>query len=251
MAVKETGELATPKLGAGLLDRKITVIDLSIEIYEGMPLWPGHQLPFMMVNQDHEGFKRRWGTAIGFEAHNWLMSEHTGTHTDAPIEYDANGAHIDEMPLEFFYGEAICLDVSHVRHPDWFTPDVLASALAKSGQEIRRGDIVCLYTATGERSYPSREYITTYPGLSREGAVWLAEQGVVNIAIDQVAIDHSDDQEFSGHMVCGEYGIVNTENLTNLDRLVGKRFLFFGLPLLFDQGTGSPIRAIAVLQSES
>jgi kynurenine formamidase len=49
-------------------------------------------------------------------------------------------------------------------------------------------------------------------------------------------------------MVCAEYGIVNTENLRNLDQLVGKRFMFMGLPLLFDQGTGSPVRAVAILQ---
>ena len=70
----------------------------------------------------------------------------------------------------------------------------------------------------------------------------------MNIAIDQVAIDHSDDLEYSGHMVCAEYGIVNTENLTNLDQLIDRRFLFFGLPLLLDQGTGSPVRAVALLQ---
>lgn len=71
---------------------------------------------------------------------------------------------------------------------------------------------------------------------------------MVNIAIDQVAIDHADDLGYSGHMVCAEYGIVNTENLRNLDQLVGKRFMFMGLPLLFDQGTGSPVRAVAILQ---
>jgi kynurenine formamidase len=240
--------MATPKLGADLLERSTRVIDLSIEIYEGMPIWPGHQLPYMFVNQDHEGFKKRWGGDIGFEAHNWLISEHTGTHTDAVIEYDPAGAHIDEMPLEFFYGDAVCLDVSHVRHPDWLTRDVLEAALSSSGLEIRRGDIVCLYTGTGERLYPDPAYLKTYPGLTREGAVWLAEQGVVNIAIDQVSIDHSDDLEYAGHMVCAEYGIVNTENLTNLDQLVSQRFMFMGLPLPFDRGTGSPIRAVALVQ---
>ena len=248
MAARQQRGIATPKLGADLLQRSIRIVDLTIEIYEGMPIWPGHQLPYMFVNQDHEGFKQRWGGDLGFEAHNWLMSEHTGTHTDATIEYDPEGAHIDEMPLEFFYGEAICIDVSHIRHPDWLTREVLERAVEASPQEICRGDIVCLHTGTGARLYPDPEYIKTYPGLSRDGAVWLAEQGVVNIAIDQVAIDHSDDLEYSGHMVCAEYGIVNTENLTNLDRLIDKRFLFFGLPLLFDQGTGSPVRAVALLQ---
>jgi kynurenine formamidase len=39
------------------------------------------------------------------------------------------------------------------------------------------------------------------------------------------------------------------ENLCNLDKVVGKRFTFIGLPLRIRQGTGSPIRAVAVLDN--
>jgi len=106
---------------------------------------------------------------------------------------------------------------------------------------------VLLHTGHAARAFPRKEYITTYAGLDRGGAVWLAERGVVNIGVDAVAIDHSDDQQFSGHAVCAEYQIVNTENLTNLDRLLDRRFVFIGLPLPFRNGTGSPIRAAAWL----
>jgi kynurenine formamidase len=41
---------------------------------------------------------------------------------------------------------------------------------------------------------------------------------------------------------------MNTENLCNLDKVVGKRFTFIGLPLKIRGGTGSPIRAIALLE---
>jgi kynurenine formamidase len=242
---------AVPRLGPGLLDRKLRLIDLSREIFEGMPIWPGHQLPFVMTNQTHDGFKERWGTSVGFEAHNWMMSEHTGTHTDAIFEYDANGPTIDRTPLEYYYGEAICIDVSKVRHPDYITSNDLSDALDRTGLEIQRGDTVILYTGHGDRKYPSQEYIKVYTGLNREAAVWLAEQGVINIGIDSLAIDHSDDLEFSGHMVCKEYGIVNTENLTNLQPVIGKRFVFFGLPLKFRAGTGSPIRAVAWIREET
>jgi kynurenine formamidase len=243
--------MAVPRGGADLLRReRVKLIDLSRDIFEGMPLWPGHQLPFMMVNQTHEGFKKRWETNFGFEAHNWLMSEHTGTHTDAIVEYLPGGASLDEMPLEYYYGEAVCLDVSHVRHPDYMTPEVLEQAERDGGEPIQPGDTVLLYSGHGDRTYPSKEFVNVYSGLSREGAVWLAEKGVVNIGIDSLAIDHSDDFEFSGHAVCAEYQIVNTENLTNLDQLVGKRFLYIGLPLHFRAGTGSPVRAVAWLFDE-
>jgi len=239
---------AVPKVGPRALERGARrAIDLSRDIHEGMPLWPGHQLPFKMVNQTHDGFKSRWGTNFGFQAHNWLLSEHTGTHTDAIFEYDPGGATLDDMPLEYYYGSAICLDVSHVRHPDYMTAEILDKALTASGQEIRIGDIVLLYSGHGDRTFGTKEFINTYSGLDRSGAVWLAEKGVVNIGIDSLAIDHSDDLEFTGHAVCAEYQIVNTENLTNLDQLIGRRFEYFGLPLHFKEGTGSPIRAVAIL----
>jgi kynurenine formamidase len=239
---------ATPRIGAKALERGARkVIDLTRQIYQGMPLWPGHQLPFTMINQTHDGFKERFGTTFGFEAHNWLMSEHTGTHTDAIFEYDPQGADLDQMPLEYYYGSAICLDVSDTRHPDWITAKVLEAALLASGEEVRVGDIVLLYSGHGERTYGTKEFINVYSGLDRSGAVWLAEKGVINIGIDSLAIDHSDDLNFTGHAVCAEYQIVNTENLTNLRQLAGKRFEFFGLPLAFRHGTGSPIRAVALL----
>jgi len=68
-------------------------------------------------------------------------------HSDSVYEYDPNGDTIENMSLECFYGSAICLDVSHVKYPDWITPDVLQKALDKSGLEIRKGDIVLLLLA--------------------------------------------------------------------------------------------------------
>lgn len=88
--------------------------------------------------------------------------------------------------------------------------------------------------------------MTRYTGLDYAGAKWLAERGVVNIGIDSPAIDNPKDSKYSGHLVCREYGMSNTENLANLNEVAGKRFLYFGLPLKIRKGTGSPIRAVAV-----
>ena len=41
--------------------------------------------------------------------------------------------------------------------------------------------------------------------------------------------------------------VPHMENLCNLDKVAGKRFMFFGLPLKIRKGSGSPIRAIAIL----
>lgn len=245
--IESTETHGYPKLGDEVLKRRIRVVDLTREIFEGMPVWFGHQKTFINTNQTHDEFKDIYKTEMGFEAHNLLISEHAGTHTDAVFEYDRNGPTIDKSPLAYYYGDAICLDVSAVQYPGYLTTEVLEEALKLSGQEIRKGDTVLLYTGVGDQNYPGLAYTDKYPGLTRDAALWLAQQGVINIGVDNVAIDHSDDSAFSGHVVCGEYGIVNTEGLTNLDQIAGLRFLYFGLPLLIRNGTGSPIRAVAIL----
>lgn len=244
-----------PALGDELLRRRGRLIDLSRPMFEGMPMWFGHQRPFFFTNQDHEGFKRIWKTNAGFYARNLLISEHTGTHCDAINEYDPDGPALDEERLEFYWGEAVCLDLSSVsfQNPDpegegFATEKVMREAeakLAEEGEEIRAGDICLLWYDYGDRTFPKQQFIDEFPGLSWDGAEYLAKKGVVNIGTDCAGIDNSLDPEFSAHMVCKKYGIVNTENMANLGQLVGQRFQFFGLPLHIQGGTGSPIRAIA------
>lgn len=226
----------------------LRLIDLSQEIFEGMSLYPIHQKTFIMVNQTHEQSRKATGSKLGFSARNLLISEHAGTHSDAVWEYKETGATIDRMPLEYFWGSAICLDLSHVPANRYIEPEDLEAALRKSGQTIQKGDIVLLYTGHYDRNFGTDKWQTTYTGLSYNAAKWLAERGVVNIGVDAPAIDHPDDIDFSGHQVCGEYDITNTENLCNLDKVVNKRFLYIGLPLKIRDGSGSPIRAVALVE---
>lgn len=222
----------------------VRLVDLTQEIYQGMPVFPLHQKTMIFPNISHQEAKEKVG--FEFATNNLLINEHGPTHSDATYEYDQNGKYIDEMPLNYFYGPAICLDLSHISPDDYITPKDLERALDNSGQVLQEGDIVLLYTGHYNRAYGTDEWLTRYTGLNYEGAKWLAEQGVVNIGIDAPAIDNPIDLKYSGHLVCREYGITNTENLCNLDQIAGKRFLYFGLPLRIRKGTGSPIRAVAV-----
>lgn len=228
----------------------LKMIDLSQEIYQGMSVFPIHQKTFIMTNMTHEQNMEATGSkTLGFSARNLLISEHAGTHSDGVWEYNKEGPTIDNMPLEYFWGSAICLDLSYIRYPNYFEPKDLEDALSHSGQEIRKGDIVLLYTGHHDRNFGTDMFQTDYSGLSYDAAKWLAEQGVVNIGVDAPAIDLTpDDNDFSAHLVCGEYHITNTENLCNLDKVLNKRFLYMGLPLKIRAGTGSPIRAVALLE---
>ncbi|HSQ89092.1 cyclase family protein [Romboutsia sp.] len=227
----------------------LKVIDLSQEIFQGMSVFPMHQPTFIMTNMTHEENMQKTGSKkLGFSARNLLISEHGGTHCDAVWEYKPSGKTIENMPLEYFFGSAICIDLSHIPYSRYIEVEDIKKAVKRANQEINKGDIVLMYTGHYDRNFGSHKWQTEYSGLSYEGAKYLAECGVVNIGVDAPAIDHPDDLDFSGHLVCGEYDITNTENLCSLDKVVNKRFLYFGLPLKIRDGSGSPIRAIALLE---
>ena len=228
-------------------------IDLSQEIYEGMPVFGMHQKTFFMLNQSHEKNMKDTGSkTLGFAARNMLISEHGPTHSDAVWEYLPSGPTIEKMDMNYFWGDAICVDLSNIRYPDSIETDDIEEALAKSELEIRKGDIFLMYTGHFERTYPDKDYgglNSKHTGVSYASAEYLAKKGVVNIGVDAPAIDQTpDDLDFSGHLICGKYGITNTENLCNLDKVIGKRFLYMGLPLKIRDGSGAPIRAVALVE---
>ena len=227
----------------------LRLVDLSQEIFQGMSVFPMHQPTFIMTNMTHEENMQATGSKkLGFSARNLLISEHGGTHSDGVWEYRKEGPTIDKMPLEYFWGSALCVDLSFVPATRSMEIRDLERAVKASGQEILKGDIFLMYTAHYERNFGTDKWQTEYSGLSYSAAKWLAEKGVVNIGVDAPAIDHPADLDFSGHLICGQYDITNTENLCNLDKVVNRRFLYFGLPLKIRDGSGSPIRAVALLE---
>jgi kynurenine formamidase len=227
----------------------LKVIDLSQEIFQGMSVFPMHQPTFIMTNMTHEENMKKTGSkSLGFSARNLLISEHGGTHCDAVWEYKPTGETIENMPLEYFFGSAVCIDLSNIPYSRYIEIDDIKNALKNAKEELSKGDIVLMYTGHYDRNFNTDKWQTEYSGLSYEAAKYLADCGVVNIGVDAPAIDHPDDLNFSGHLVCGEYDITNSENLCNLDKVVNKRFLYFGLPLKIRGGSGSPIRAIALLE---
>ncbi len=245
-------------------NKKWKLVDLTQEIYEGNSLYPIHQRTFIFVNKTHQQSKDATGSRLGFSARNLLMSEHCATHSDAVWEYKEDGATIDKMPLEHFWGDAICVDLRFVPEDRYIEPEDLEKAVADAGLTVEKGDIFLMYTGAYDRHFDKLlpepeanpilgyigcdEYQLHYTGLSEAAAKWLADKGVMNIGIDSPAIDHPDDLSFAGHWICGEYNITNTENLCNLDKVVGKRFFYMGLPLKIRAGSGSPIRAVALLE---
>lgn len=227
----------------------VEIIDLSQEIFSGMPVFPGLPEVEISIHQSHEQLDGITDSDVVSPAVNRLeLGEHTGTHVDAlnHMAREYRGQSIDTMPLTMFYTEGICLDLSGKGLLDLIEPAELEAAISEAGVEIKRGDTVLLYTDHYRRAFGTPDWHSG-PGLSIDAARWLGEQAIAAFGVETVSpgVRHVSNREV--HRICGELGFTHYENLVNLYRLIGRgRFRFIGLPLRIRGGTGSPVRAVAV-----
>jgi len=152
------------------------------------------------------------------------------------------------MPLETFFTEALCLDLTHVPDQTDITIAHLQAAEAASGVRIKPEDTVLLYTGFYKRAQGTEGYITDFPGLTKESATWLGQKGITAFTVESVSPGRPGRNNFEVHHVCRDMGFTHYEGVVNLDKVVGKgRFRFIGFPLKIRGGTGSPVRAVAML----
>lgn len=227
----------------------VRFVDLSQEIYQGMFVYPGHLETEVWEHVSHEETAKNFEGGFSFRSMGLTMNDHGPTHVDAISHLDpSDGApSIDEMDLETFYGPATCIDLSHIEPRTYISVEEIEAAARKTGVEVRAGDTLLLYTGTYDRVYGTKEYTSQYPGLDESASEWIKEKGIKTFGVDSPSPDNPISKTYPAHMMCRETGITHYENLANLDQLVGKRFTFAGFPLKIRGGTGSPIRAVAIL----
>ena len=227
------------------------IIDLSQEIFTGMPVFPGLPEVTISVHVSHEQWDGITDSEVVTPAVNRLeLGEHTGTHVDAlnHMGRQYRGQSIDTMPLATFYTEGLCIDLSHKGLRELIEPTDLEGALSDAGLEIKHGDTVLLYTDHYRRAYGTDDWHHG-PGVSAAAARWLGQQGIAAFGVETIAPGVIDVSNKEVHRICGELGFTHYENLINLHRLIGRgRFRFIGLPLKIRGGTGSPVRAVAVFE---
>jgi kynurenine formamidase len=148
------------------------MIDLSQEIFSGMPVFPGLPEVEIRVHVSHEEWDGIEGSETVSPAVNRLtLGEHTGTHVDAlnHMARPYRDQSIDTMPLRMFYTEGICLDLSHKDPRELIEPADLERALSEAGLGIKPGDTVLLYTDHYRRAYGTPNW-PEGPGISAEAA---------------------------------------------------------------------------------
>jgi len=227
------------------------IIDLSQEIYEGMPVFKDLPQVKMTVHNSHEEWSGIQNPPTRTPAvHKLELGEHTGTHVDAinHMEIQHKGKSIDKMPLSMFYTQGICLDFSHKELKELIEPQEVERACEKAGVEVKEGDTVLLYTDHYRKHFNSQEW-GRGPGVSAASARWFGEKKVAAFGVETMSPGVSGVSNREVHHICGELNFTHYENLINLHLLIGRgRFRFIGLPLKIRGGTGSPVRAVAIFE---
>ena len=227
------------------------IIDLSQEIYPGMPVFNGHpevRMKPAVTHEQRDGIENP--TTVSPVVHEIILGEHTGTHVDAINHFGRVhfGKSIDKMPLETFYTEGICLDFSGKKLLEFIDVDEIKAELEREGKEIRKGDTVLFYTDHYRRYYETDQW-NNGPGVTPEVARWLGGLGVAAFGVEPRSPGVLGKGNKEIHTICGELNYPHYENLINLQLLVPyKRFRFIAFPLKFRDGTGSPVRAVAIVE---
>lgn len=129
----------------------------------------------------------------------------------------------------------------------------ISAAYQNAATEPHPGDAVLLHTGWWGRTGGSDTYFDLEPGLSEEGAQWLAERDVALVGADNYAVEVQPAPEgsaFPVHLLllhrCGVPLIENLD-LTLLAETGRTTFLFVFAPIPLQGSTGSPVTPIAVL----
>lgn len=229
------------------------IIDLSQEIYEGMPVYKTLPKVKMSIHNTHEEWEGIEDSETQTPSvHKLELGEHTGTHVDAinHMSKEYVGHSIDKMPLSMFYTEGICLDFRHKRLKELIHSEEIESSLKNAQSNIKPNDTI-LFCTNHYKHHFGTENWGNGPGLSVEATEWLGAKKIAAFGVETMSPGVSGISNRGVHKVCGRMNFTHYENLINLDLLLGRgRFRFIALPLKIRGGTGSPVRAVAVFEEE-
>lgn len=191
------------------------------------------------------------------------MGVHAATHIDAPWHYGPTSEGrkaktIDEIPLEWCFGDGVLIDMSHKEDNDPITVEDLKTEIAGTGVSLKPGDIVLIRTGRdafiGSAEYPHRG-----TGMSRAATEWLIDQGIKVMGIDawgwdvplmqqaRKAKETGDSELFwEGHTIGLEKEYCHIEQLVNLSSLPPSGFKVAVFPLKIKAASAAPARVVAI-----
>lgn len=199
--------------------------DISQPVRVGIPVWPG--------DTDY-GEERTWAIGPGCPVNvsRLTLSSHTGTHADAPLHYDTDGAPAAALELDRYIGPALLLHVP---------PGSPAVTVADLDGRVPAGT-VRLLLRTYDR-FPQGGWRSDFTALDAGCVDWLAGLGVQLIGVDAPSLDPQDSKTLSAHHAVRRHGMGILEGLV-LDDVPEGTYELVALPLKLATADAAPVRAV-------
>jgi len=190
---------------------------------------------------------------------NITTGEHTGTHLDAPIHWitGKDGADVSQLPARRLIAPAAVIDFSAeaTADPDFLLRIEHVEAWQRQHGPLPAGGWLLFRTGWAARGHSEDAFLNAghTPGIAPDCARWLAETApVLGVGVETVGTDagaaHSFDPAFPCHSFLlgnDKYGLTQLQNLARLPPTGA--VLFVG-PLPIVRGSGSPCRALALVE---
>ena len=257
-------------LTSGLAGGGVRVVDLTAELGPETPIL--HLPEDLARNTPKVAIHRisEYDKDGPFWAWNWLeLGEHSGTHFDAPHHWLSGKDHpdgfTDTLSVQRLIAPANVIDCSAEAAAD---PDFLLTAAhvkeweAKHG-EIGPGEWVVMRTDWDKRSHDEELFLNEdpdpyedgshSPGPSTDCIDYLLGKGIVGWGTQCIGTDAGMAGKFSppfpAHNFLHRDNCFGLASLCNLDQLPPKGAVLIATPLKIKDGTGSPIRAMALIST--
>lgn len=200
----------------------------------------------------------------GWATEQITLTTHSGTHLDAPYHYypttDGKPARtIDELPLDWFMGDGVVFNFTHLKSGEIVKTTDIEKALGDMNYILKPGDIVYL-RFDADKKLGKPEYYTEFAGMSAEATHYLIDQGIKIIGTDAMGFDvpfekiaenfkNTQDPKviWEAHRVGIHKEYCQIEKMTNLDKLPSHGFKTICIPISIYKASAGWVRPIAIL----
>ena len=216
------------------MSRNIDLVDVSIALGPGLPVWPGS--PGARVRQLQQ---LRLGDPVN--ASCLECDVHVGTHVDAPSHFIDGGATVEQLRLAVLVGPAWVADLGDVTEVDEGALEAAAIPVGTMRLLLRTGNSRLWHT--------SSSFVPSYAGLTAGAAAWLVDRGVELVGIDYLSIQRYGDPP-DVHTILLSAGIVIVEGL-DLSGVAEGSWELICMPLKLIGAEAAPARVVLRHQETS
>ncbi len=206
------------------------VIDISLPIKEGMPVYPGNPEVKILSVSDIECGDSSSVSLL-------TLGSHTGTHVDAPSHAIKGADNLDSFDLLAFVGPCKVFDA---------TEEVVSVSLGfVKSKHIEAGDRILFKTANS--LLPFEEFRNDYVFLSGDAGEYIAGLNIKIVGIDYLSIKQRGSKDNRPHIAFLSKGIPIIEGL-RLGEVSEGEYVLSALPLSLEID-GAPLRAVLLESS--